>query len=54
LAQELPALIELARRGILDLSQVVTDTLPLNADAVNAAMDRLDRFAGDVRLVITP
>jgi propanol-preferring alcohol dehydrogenase len=54
LAQELPALIELARRGILDLSQVVTDTLPLNADAINAAMDRLDRFADDVRLVITP
>jgi 2-desacetyl-2-hydroxyethyl bacteriochlorophyllide A dehydrogenase len=54
LAQELPALIELARRGILDLSQVVTDTLPLNADAINAAMDRLDRFVGDVRLVITP
>jgi propanol-preferring alcohol dehydrogenase len=54
LAQELPALIELARRGILDLSQVVTDTLPLNADAINSAMDRLDRFAGDVRLVITP
>jgi 2-desacetyl-2-hydroxyethyl bacteriochlorophyllide A dehydrogenase len=53
LAQELPALIELARRGILDLSQVVTDTLPLNADAINAAMDRLDRFADDVRLVIT-
>jgi 2-desacetyl-2-hydroxyethyl bacteriochlorophyllide A dehydrogenase len=53
LAQELPALIELARRGTLDLSQVVTDTLPLNADAINSAMDRLDRFAGDVRLVIT-
>jgi hypothetical protein len=32
----------------------VTDTLPLNADAINAAMDRLDRFADDVRLVITP
>ena len=54
LAQELPTLIELARRGTLDLSGVVTGTLPLDADAINAAMDRLERFAGDVRLVITP
>jgi propanol-preferring alcohol dehydrogenase len=54
LAQELPILIELARRGILDLSQIVTDTLPLDANAINGAMDRLDRFAGDVRVVITP
>jgi len=54
LAQELPTLIELARRGVLDLSGVVTETLPLEADAVNAAMDRIDQFAGDVRLVITP
>jgi propanol-preferring alcohol dehydrogenase len=54
LAQELPLLIELARRGILDLSQVVTDTLPLDAAAINAAMDRLEHFSGGVRMVITP
>lgn len=54
LAQELPTLIELARRRTLDLSDVVTDTLPLDADAINETMDRLDQFAGDVRLVITP
>lgn len=54
LAQELPALIELARRGVLDLSGVVTGAIPLEADAINAAMDRIDEFAGDVRLVITP
>lgn len=54
LAQELPPLIELARRGKLDLSGVVTDTLPLDAHAINAAMDRIHRFAGDVRWVITP
>jgi Zn-dependent alcohol dehydrogenase len=54
LAQELPALIELARRGVLDLSEVVTEALPLDADVINAAMDRIDQFAGDVRLVITP
>jgi threonine dehydrogenase-like Zn-dependent dehydrogenase len=54
LAQELPALIELARRGVLDLSGVVTDTLPLDAEAINAAMDRLEQFAGEVRMVIAP
>jgi 2-desacetyl-2-hydroxyethyl bacteriochlorophyllide A dehydrogenase len=54
LAQELPALIELARRGRLDLSGVVTGTLPLEAEAINEAMDRLERYSGDVRLVITP
>jgi 2-desacetyl-2-hydroxyethyl bacteriochlorophyllide A dehydrogenase len=54
LAQELPTLIELARRGDLDLSGVVTGTLPLDADAINAAMDRLESFGDDVRMVITP
>jgi 2-desacetyl-2-hydroxyethyl bacteriochlorophyllide A dehydrogenase len=54
LAQELPTLIELARRGTLNLSGVVTDTLPLDADAINAAMDRLEHFSDDVRVVITP
>jgi len=54
LAQELPALIELARRGTLDLSGVVTYTLPLDADAINAAMDRLEGFSDDVRVVIRP
>ncbi len=54
LAHELPILIELARRGTLDLSDVVTDTVPLDADAINEVMDRLERFGGDVRTVITP
>ena len=54
LAQEMPMLIELVRRGTLDLSGVVTGTLPLDADAINQALDGLDRFGGDVRLVITP
>ncbi len=54
LAHELPTLIELARRGALDLSDVVTDTLPLDAKRINGAMDRLDTFGEDVRVVITP
>jgi propanol-preferring alcohol dehydrogenase len=54
LLQELPSVIEWARRGILDLSDVVTRTVPLEAKAVNEALDRLERFSGDVRTVITP
>ena len=54
LAHELPTLIELTRQGTLDLSDVVTDTVPLDASAINEAMDRLERFGGDVRVVITP
>ncbi len=53
LASELPLLTELARRGSLDLAPVVTDVIPLDADAINAVMDRLERYgAGGVRTVI--
>ncbi|MEA3377607.1 MAG: zinc-binding dehydrogenase [Chloroflexota bacterium] len=54
LLQELPLLVEYARRGILDLSSVVTGTAPLDADAINAALDQLEEFGGGVRTVITP
>ena len=54
LAHELLTLIELVRRGTLDLSGLVTDTVPLDAGAVNETMDRLERFGGDVRTVISP
>jgi propanol-preferring alcohol dehydrogenase len=42
------------RRGTLDLSDVVTRTVPLDADAINAVMDELEDFGGGVRTVITP
>jgi D-arabinose 1-dehydrogenase-like Zn-dependent alcohol dehydrogenase len=54
LMQEFPLLLEYGRRGILDLSQVVTRTIPLDADAINATMDALEGFGGAVRTVITP
>jgi 2-desacetyl-2-hydroxyethyl bacteriochlorophyllide A dehydrogenase len=54
LLQELPLLLELARRGILDLTRVVTRTIPLDAEAVNQALDDLGQFRGEVRTVITP
>ena len=54
LLQELPLLLELARRRRLDLSRVVARTVPLDADAVNAVLDELDRFGAPVRTVIVP
>jgi threonine dehydrogenase-like Zn-dependent dehydrogenase len=54
LMSELPLLIEFARRGWLDLSDVVTRTVPLDDGAINETMDRLEQFGGDVRTVITP
>ncbi len=54
LLQELPLLVELVRRGVLDLSQIVTRTVPLDAEAINAALDDLEAFGPEVRTVITP
>ncbi len=54
LLQELPLLIEYARRGILDLSGVVTRTVPLEARAINQALDDLERFGDEIRTVIVP
>lgn len=52
--QELPILVDLVRRKMLDVSQVVTKTIPLEADAINAALDGLEQFGGEVRTVIVP
>jgi propanol-preferring alcohol dehydrogenase len=52
LMTELRELIGFAGRGELDLSAVVTRTLPLEAAAINAALDGLERFGGEVRSVI--
>ncbi len=54
LMSELPLLMEFARRGILDLSSVVTRTIPLEAEAANRALDDLARFGSGVRTVIVP
>jgi propanol-preferring alcohol dehydrogenase len=54
LAQELPLLLEWTRRGTLDLSGVVTRTVPLDENAVNAALDELERFEVEGRMVIRP
>jgi D-arabinose 1-dehydrogenase-like Zn-dependent alcohol dehydrogenase len=54
LASELPLLLDLARMQTLDLSRVVTRTVPLEAEAINGVLDRLEGFGNDVRVVITP
>jgi 2-desacetyl-2-hydroxyethyl bacteriochlorophyllide A dehydrogenase len=51
---ELPILVDLLRQGRLDLSHVVTRTVPLQAEAINGAMDDLEQFGGQVRTVIVP
>jgi len=54
LLQELPLLIEFARRRTLDLSSIVSRTIPLDADHINAALDNLESYGGGIRTVITP
>jgi propanol-preferring alcohol dehydrogenase len=54
LLHELPLLLELARRGKLKLSDAITRTVPLDAGAINQALDNLENFSSDVRTVIVP
>lgn len=54
LSAELPLLIDWVRQGKLNLSDAVTRTLPLEADAINETLDRLEQFGDDVRVVIQP
>jgi propanol-preferring alcohol dehydrogenase len=54
LAAEIPLLLEFARSGALDLSPVVTRTVPLDASAINAVLTGLEAFGADVRVVIKP
>ncbi len=52
--QELPLLVEMARKKILDTSRIVTRTVPLDAEEVNQVLDDLEKFGSDVRTVIVP
>jgi 2-desacetyl-2-hydroxyethyl bacteriochlorophyllide A dehydrogenase len=54
LLQELPVLVEMARRKVLDTSRIVTRVVPLDADAINKTLDALEQFSSDVRTVIVP
>src|SRR5699024_1312624 len=52
--QELPALIDFVKKGMLDTSSIVTNTIPLQAAAINETLDELEHFGNDVRTVIVP
>jgi propanol-preferring alcohol dehydrogenase len=54
LLHELPLLLELTRRGKLNLSEAVSRTVPLQADAINQVLDNLEHTSSDVRTVIVP
>lgn len=54
LASELEQLLGWAQSGRLDLSRVVTGRVPLEAEAINQVLDRLESFSEDIRVVITP
>jgi D-arabinose 1-dehydrogenase-like Zn-dependent alcohol dehydrogenase len=54
LASEIPFLIQCALTRKLDLSRVITRTVPLEADVINAVLDELSRFGESVRNVIVP
>jgi 2-desacetyl-2-hydroxyethyl bacteriochlorophyllide A dehydrogenase len=54
LAKELPELLEFVRQKRLDLSSIVTRRLPLEADAVNQALNHLEQFGDEIRTVIEP
>lgn len=49
---ELSELIGLVERGELDLSAVVTQSVPLDAAAINRVLDDLEAFGGEVRTVV--
>jgi 2-desacetyl-2-hydroxyethyl bacteriochlorophyllide A dehydrogenase len=52
LASEIPILLEFVREGKLDLSGGIIRSVPLDARAVNDALDGLENFGDDVRAVI--
>jgi propanol-preferring alcohol dehydrogenase len=54
LLQELPLLIDMARKNILDVSHVVSQVIPLDAGLINRRLDDLEQYTSDVRAVIVP
>jgi propanol-preferring alcohol dehydrogenase len=50
---EIVELLELARRGELDMSRVITRRVGLDANAINAVLDELDAGTAHLRTVIT-
>lgn len=53
LASEIPQLLEMARSKQLNLSHIIR-TIPLEAGPINDALDGLEKFGADVRVVAVP
>ncbi|MBI5842508.1 MAG: zinc-binding dehydrogenase [Chloroflexi bacterium] len=54
LLHELPLLMDMARRNILDTSHVVSQVIPLDAGLINKRLDDLENFTSDIRAVVVP
>jgi propanol-preferring alcohol dehydrogenase len=54
LREELVKLLDMASRGTIDLSQAITRTVPLQAAAIDAVLDDIDRGTTHLRSVILP
>lgn len=54
LASELAPLLQIAAAGDLDLSRVVSQQVPLQAEPVNQVLSELAAFGDDIRTVIVP
>lgn len=54
LGDEIAELMQMVEGGRLDLADVVTGEIPLEAAAINETLDRLDTFQAGVRTVIKP
>ncbi|MDI1337235.1 MAG: zinc-binding dehydrogenase [Lacunisphaera sp.] len=53
LAREIPELLRLTVDGRLDLRPIVTRAVPLEAGAINAVLDELEKFGGATRTVVS-
>jgi propanol-preferring alcohol dehydrogenase len=54
LAKELPTLIDYVATGKIDLSTVITKSIPLEVDQINETFDELDQYDDIGRVVIEP
>lgn len=54
LLQELPVLVDMARKRILDTSRVISQVIPLDAEKINQRLDDLENYTNDIRAVIVP
>ncbi|MFH0989961.1 MAG: zinc-binding dehydrogenase [bacterium] len=54
LLSELPIVLEFARSGKLDLTQIVTRSIPLSASSINTVFAELSRWESSIRTVIKP